>query len=532
MSDELEAPLVRGESDLLVFISSVTEEMRSARRKAVQTLNDLPFSRPWAFEFTPANSEDVTDAYLRKVEEADFVVWLVGVETTQPVIDEINACIASGGRLLAFKFESGGANQTTRTLIETVSDYAKWHDVQSLDTFAECLRKTIADELVRALRDPALPMRRRRLNVQLRLSVAKCKQMWSTLGVPDDIAAELAADRDLGNVLRLPDSGVRVVVGDVGAGKTLAVSRVFQKAMGAALLRRGFFALFMGSFARGCVSPVAISGGTSSRPARTGVFSAASRASSRRRTPSVFSPTGALPSGHSRGVLVRCRGKGGRPAMAVTTGFQGRTFDVPRTCVPCIDPPRRAPCAAADAVFADAKAFLSSSEARQMSESELERELHRRGQELVRKLLQGHRDQRSPKEAAGPAEDTSGVECSEPREHESPAETASGTMQVVGLGCARRGHDGLHRLDAALNLLPERYLVEMRRRVTIATASRAPPRTPWKPPWYSTSSTWQRRRGVRCSSPAHRRACRHLVRDPMGDDRRSAAAGSRSLDAY
>ena len=120
--------------------------------------------------------------------------------------------------------------------------------------------------------------------------------------------------------------------------------------------------------------------------------------------------------------------------MAVTTGFQRRTFDVPRTGVPCIDLPSRAPCVAADAVFADAKAFLSSNEARQMSESELERELHRRGQDLVRKLLQGHRDQRSPKEAAGPAEDTSGVECSEPREHESHAETASGTMQVVGLG--------------------------------------------------------------------------------------------------
>ena len=238
-----------------------------------------------------------------------------------------------------------------------------------------------------------------------------------------------------------------------------------------------------------------------------------------------LSPSGALPSGHSRGVLVRCRGKGGRPAMAVTTGFQGRTFDVPRTGVPCIDLPSRAPCAAADAVFADAKAFLSSSEARQMSESELERELHRRRQDLVRKLLQGHRDQRSPKEAAGPAEDTSGVECSEPREHESHAETTSGTMQVVGLGCARRGHDGLHRLDAALNLLPERYLVEMRRRVTIATASRAPPRTPWKPQWYSTSSTWQRRRGVRCSSSARRRACRHLVRDPMGVDRRTVTFG-------
>ena len=38
---------------------------------------------------------------------------------------------------------------------------------------------------------------------------------------------------------------------------------------------------------------------------------------------------------------------------------------------------------AAAAAFAEAKAFLCSREARQMSESDLERELHRRGQELV-----------------------------------------------------------------------------------------------------------------------------------------------------
>ena len=195
--------------------------------------------------------------------------------------------------------------------------------------------------------------------------------------------------------------------------------------------------------------------------------------------------------------------------MAVTTGFQGRTFDVPRTGVPCIDLPSRAPCAAADAVFVDAKAFLSSSEARQMSESELERELHRRRQDLVRKLLQGHRDQRSPKEAAGPAEDTSGVECSEPHEHESHAETTSGTMQVVGLGCARRGHDGLHRLDAALNLLPERYLVEMRRRVTIATAPRGHHRV--RPG--SHSGTRHHPRG---SGDAACGARRRLIEGPVG----------------
>ena len=95
------------------------------------------------------------------------------------------------------------------------------------------------------------------------------------------------------------------------------------------------------------------------------------------------------------------------------------------------------------------------------------------------------------------------------------------------------------RAEPAAGALPGRDAPprDHRDRLAGTTAS------PWKPQWYSTSSTWQRRRGVRCSSPAHRRACRHLVRDPMGADRRtvtlgcscggsSAAAGSRSLDAY
>ena len=206
--------------------------------------------------------------------------------------------------------------------------------------------------------------------------------------------------------------------------------------------------------------------------------------------------------------------------MAVATGFQGRTRDVqePQTGVRRLEFPGTA----ADAVFADAKAFLSSSEARQMSESELERELHRRGQELIRKLLQEHHDQRSPGETAGPAEDASGVECSEPCVRDSHTETTSGTMQVVRPGCARR--HGLHPLDAALNLLPERYLFEMRR-VSIATASRAPPRTPWKPQWYSTSSTSQRRCGVRCSSPAHRKGL------PAGRPRLAALKPPRAAGA-
>ena len=73
--------------------------------------------------------------------------------------------------------------------------------------------------------------------------------------------------------------------------------------------------------------------------------------------------------------------------------------------------PGHTPCAAAEAAFAEAKAFLCSAEAQQMSESDLERELHRRGQELMRKLLQGHLDQRRLRKAAGPVEAADDVEC-------------------------------------------------------------------------------------------------------------------------
>ena len=144
-----------------------------------------------------------------------------------------------------------------------------------------------------------------------------------------------------------------------------------------------------------------------------------------------------------------------------------------RAVPPRAAPRDPAPYAAAEALFAEAKAYLSSREAQQMSESDLERELNRRGQELMRKLLQGHLDQRSPGEAAGPVAGADGVERSERRVHERHLETTFGTVEVERLGYARPGHDSLHPLDAALNLPGERYSLEVRRRVAEAAASRS-----------------------------------------------------------
>ena len=87
--------------------------------------------------------------------------------------------------------------------------------------------------------------------------------------------------------------------------------------------------------------------------------------------------------------------------------------------------------------------------------------------------MQGHLDQRGPGEAAGPVAGADGVERPERRVHERRLETTFGTVDVERVGYGARGHESLHPLDASLNLPPERYSLEVRRRVAEAAASRS-----------------------------------------------------------
>ena len=232
----LATPVIRGESDLLVFISSVmTDELQWARDVAEATFRALPIVRPWTFEHTPASSESATATYLRKVEEADFVLWLVGAQTTLPVVDEVHACITHDRRLLVFKLPAENRDELTRRLLDEVSPLVKWRNVTNRDLLAAELTASISDQLVLALRDPAPPARRQRLRAWRALSAATCKRSWISLGVPDEVATELAADQTIGDFLAPSETRLRMLVGDVGTGKSLAASRLFQHAIDRAL---------------------------------------------------------------------------------------------------------------------------------------------------------------------------------------------------------------------------------------------------------------------------------------------------------
>jgi len=110
--------------------------------------------------------------------------------------------------------------------------------------------------------------------------------------------------------------------------------------------------------------------------------------------------------------------------------------------------------------------YLDSKETFAMTHSELERELEKKGRELMRKLLQEHLYNRSPGQCdEPPVEGVDGVVRSRVRLQERELETVFGTVSVERAGYGQQGVESLHPLDAELNLPDERYSLELRRRV-------------------------------------------------------------------
>jgi hypothetical protein len=118
----------------------------------------------------------------------------------------------------------------------------------------------------------------------------------------------------------------------------------------------------------------------------------------------------------------------------------------------------------AEEKFAELIDYLSSGESHDLTHSELERELDARGRELLRNLLQAHLDTRSPGPASVPVRDRDGLERTQERVHERGLKTVFGEVEVHRVGYGADGSKSLHPLDAELNLPPESYSHELRRR--------------------------------------------------------------------
>ena len=159
------------------------------------------------------------------------MIWLIGSTTTTPIVEEVSTCVRAQGKLLAFKLPTTERDDETESLIKRVSDYATWRTVQNEDNLPAHIRAALTDEMLRRYRDPAPVNHDLFLRQKHRESIADTKRLWTTLGVPEDIARELADDHSVGHKLTLPTAGTLTVNAQQGSGKTLAAQRLYQLAL-------------------------------------------------------------------------------------------------------------------------------------------------------------------------------------------------------------------------------------------------------------------------------------------------------------
>jgi hypothetical protein len=208
------------------------DEMKAWRVAAVEALQPVPYLFTWAFEFTPPSSEAVDTAYLRKVRESQFVLWLAGASTTTPVRNEVSEALRTHRRLLVFRLPFEERDAATLALLEATPE--KWSpELDSIEEFQTVLRDAIADEVVRVLEEvPSLaPLAQyERLG---RESRARCASRWVMAGIERSEALAWAGDATVSPLpARLQDRqamGLLTLVGGMGAGKSLCADRWFQQ---------------------------------------------------------------------------------------------------------------------------------------------------------------------------------------------------------------------------------------------------------------------------------------------------------------
>ncbi len=223
------------ERPIKVFISSVmTPALFEARREIERSLSPYPWLETWTFETTPASSEPVEESYLRHVREADIVFWLAGDRTSAPVEREVREALRTSRLLLVFLLPTDERDERTEALIMQVGTRAKWMSVEPGRLY-EAIRLTLQDEVIRALRRKPGRGHLDQVEEIARASRARCIDRWVAAGVPRSLASDLADDKSVGAPPSgLPfesGAGVLLLLGDIGAGKSLLAERLLQTAI-------------------------------------------------------------------------------------------------------------------------------------------------------------------------------------------------------------------------------------------------------------------------------------------------------------
>lgn len=238
--------LVRAtENPIRVFISSqMSPEHAPLRNIACDTVESQGFI-PWVFEQGPASDQSAPDTYLKGVELCEIFLWISKGITGIAVEREVRHAIQLGKPIFAFFIETTFEDDRTQNLRAEVQKGATTKPLENVNSLADELLIALRGFVARSIRqERSVDLTKVLMNLKTS-SIARCLARFTYVQIGVEVAAQMASDISVGAVDTLNNvRGVSILVGELGAGKTLAGERAHQNAINYALVLGGPFPIW------------------------------------------------------------------------------------------------------------------------------------------------------------------------------------------------------------------------------------------------------------------------------------------------
>ena len=163
-----------------------------------------------------------------------MILWLCGRTTTDAVRDELHEAVLSNRPLIVIRLPADQRDELTQSMLTEISGRTRWCDVDQAGGIKSAIELTINDEIVRSFRGCPRIARLAKLSLLENASKARCAASWIATGLSRQQASALASDPSVGGLIgdyEAPPGAVRLIVGELGSGKSLILERIHQKAL-------------------------------------------------------------------------------------------------------------------------------------------------------------------------------------------------------------------------------------------------------------------------------------------------------------
>jgi GNAT superfamily N-acetyltransferase len=146
-----------GTDRLQVFVSSVikNDELTAERSVACAAITSLHLTRPWAFEYAPAEPATAETVFVREVIASDIVLALIGQHYSQAVEQELEVAAQHGKPILAFVKRMPAEEQELPERLRALAwlrDRIKYREFSTSEDLRQAVIESVAAELIRGYR--------------------------------------------------------------------------------------------------------------------------------------------------------------------------------------------------------------------------------------------------------------------------------------------------------------------------------------------------------------------------------------------